>query len=602
MMKEEFKSVLDKVFSIPENEGEDKVCDFKEAVGKFVKPGMVLYLPFTHVRCPTALTLEVARQFWGQKPGFTLVTLAVNWPAHILVYGGLVKKLVCGATGDPYLSPKQNKIFQDAYINNKVEFEDWSLLTLTQRLKAGALGLPFTSTKSLIGSEMERELGKLGSFQAIDDPFGSKQKVGLVKALNPDLALVHGCIADRYGNTVFLPPWGDNLYGALGAKKGVLVTVEKIVPTDVIRKYSYFVKIPGYLVKSVSEVPFGAHPSGLANCGMPEFEGYIEDFDYFRDTHDIGRDAERLDSWIKDMVLDSKDYWDYLRKIGYERLIELKGKSQSDFWRYEIESLSEELDPSEKCNEIERTVVISGRVIADKVREHGYRTILAGAGISLLAPMMGLYRLKEEGYDAEAMVEVGMYGMSPRPAYPYLISHTHFPSSKILTDSETLLGILMGGETNKALGSLAAAEIDKHGNINTTKILPPNLHLIGSGGANDICSAAQEVVATGILDRRRFLEKVSYVTSPGGKVKTLVTNMGVCEKLGDDDEFTLTTYYRDPSSATVEEIIDKIKQNCGWELKVSPQIKEILPPTVDELRLLRLLDARRVFLGRAQKG
>jgi len=85
------------------------------------------------------------------------------------------------------------------------------------------------------------------------------KKIGVIKALNPDLSIIHGYAADRYGNTILCQ--GDSIvdeYSAWASKNPVVVTVEKLVSTDYIRKHSpLLVKIPGYRVSSVSVSPFG---------------------------------------------------------------------------------------------------------------------------------------------------------------------------------------------------------------------------------------------------------------------------------------------------------------------------------------------------------
>src|SRR4030066_1909171 len=73
--------------------------------------------------------------------------------------------------------------------------------------------------------------------------------------------------------------------------------------------------------------------------------------------------------------------------------------------------------------------------------------------------------------DLELMAEAGMVGYLPRPAEPFVFSFRNFPSCKMLTDIFHVMGIFMGGRQNQCLGSLAAGQLDKHGNINST-ILP----------------------------------------------------------------------------------------------------------------------------------
>ena len=596
-MREELRNMIDEIFKVPDNEGTSKVCDLKEAIKNIVKPGMSLHFPLTNQRTPTAIVMELARQFWDKKGDFTISTLAGNYPTHFLVHRGLVKKLITGATGEPYFTPRPNRIFQKAIREKTMELENWSIMTLILRLKAGAMGLPFMPTNSLVGGNMEIDLKESGDFDTIQEPFGSGRKIGVVKALNPDLTLTHGWVADRYGNTICLPPWGDGVYGALASKGGVLVTVEKIVSTDFIRRYPHLVRIPGHMVRSVTEVPLGAHPSGMSCYGIPDFEGYSEDFEFFDSFNKLSKDDEKLEEWIQEWLFDCKDHWDYLKKLGYERILKLRAESQGDFWRYKIEDLADDIDMDKEASPAERAAIILTRKLKERAIANGSRILLGGAGQSLPAAFMALYQLKKEKHDIDLIIEMGMLGMLPRPANPFLISPAHFSTAKILTDSETMLGIYMGGQNNKTLAALAIAEIDKRGDINSTRVVYKgrDIPLIGSGGANDICNTAEEVIAvTGAQGADRLLDKVSYNTSPGHRVKFLVTDLGVFKK-NDDDEFVLDEYY--PLLPTPEENIANIKEKCGWELKVSPDIKKIALLTAEEVKILRLIDAPGVYFS-----
>ena len=96
--------------------------------------------------------------------------------------------------------------------------------------------------------------------------------------------------------------------------------------------------------------------------------------------------------------------------------------------------------------------------------------------------------------------------------------------------------------------------------------------------------------------RERFLEEVPFITCPGQKVKMLVTNLAVFEKRG--EEFILTKYLAGPGFSTQEARIRKIKENCGWDLKVAETVEEIVPPTAEELAILRSLDPQGFFIGK----
>jgi len=92
------------------------------------------------------------------------------------------------------------------------------------------------------------------------------------------------------------------------------------------------------------------------------------------------------------------------------------------------------------------------------------------------------------------------------------------------------------------------------------------------------------------------LDEVAYVTSPGSRVRTVVSDLGVLEK-AEDGELVLVAYFPLPGQPEAE-VIRAIKDQCGWELKVGPDPEAIEPPAPAELNLLRILDPRRQFLGK----
>jgi hypothetical protein len=273
--------------------------------------------------------------------------------------------------------------------------------------------------------------------------------------------------------------------------------------------------------------------------------------------------------------------------------MEIKGRADRDAWAPELEMLQERLGPDDRVNGAERMVVAAARLLSDKVRARGYRTYLAGVGNSNLAAWLSAYEMKAAGVDVEVMAETGMVGYLPRPAEPFVFSFRNFPSSKMLTDIFHVMGIFMGGGENRCLGSLAAGQIDKHGNINSTMI-PGKRYITGSGGANDITSSAREVVVTLAQSRSRFVDKVPYVTAPGRAVTTVVSDLGVYEKADAHGELILTAVHAGAGEA---EAVAAAREACGWELRVAPRLRRLDPPRGEELRLVRAFDPRRYFLG-----
>jgi acyl CoA:acetate/3-ketoacid CoA transferase alpha subunit/acyl CoA:acetate/3-ketoacid CoA transferase beta subunit len=591
-----FDDLIEGVLKTREYEGEDKVISLHEAIARHVKPGASIHLAATHC-CSGAAILEIARQFHGKKPGFTLIMRGIRDTVSILIHLGLIKKVITAFSGNVYPWYSPNPIAQKAYIRKEVELEDWSILTLPLRLMAGALGVGVMPTTSLIGSSMAKS--NKDAFTVIDDPFVSGKKIGLLKALNPDISIVHGVAADREGNTILTAPYSESLWGAKASVGGVLVTVEKIVSTDFIRRYSHLVKIPAYMVKSVSLEPLGAHPGGVWNQGIEEFEAYAEDYEFMTQFNKILKNPHALNGWIKEWVLDCPTFDDYKSKLGHNRILYLKGNADQDAWRYQLNACEEKISEKDAANSVETMVIIAARELEARILRSQHKTMLAGAGTANLAAWVAKYSLQKRNYIVELLVELGYFGNSPRPAEPFLLNFGNFPTCKMLTDTLDTLGVFTCGATNRCIGVLGGGQIDKFGNINS-HWMSDDVYLTGSGGANDVATGAKETMVIMQQSRHRFLEQVPFITAPGDRVKTVVSTMGVFEKPADGQEFILTKYFAGHSNASAEDMIRKIKENCGWELQVTREPEEVALPTPEELRLLRIFDPQKFYLKQAK--
>ena len=588
-MDEYLRSFMESKFQIPVVDGEDKVCSLEEAVRRHVRKGMAV-----NVSAGGALMYQLVREFWGQRPEFTLITQGLGSNLLAVIQGRLVRKVLTSFAGNGYPSPGPNPLVQKAYLSGEVEFENWTMRTIPQRLLAGAMGWGFIPTKSLLGSSMEEENKE--SFMAMDDPFSPGERIGFMKALRPDVTLLHGTVADRSGNTIMTYPLGGDAFGAWAAKDGVIVSVEKIVSTEYIRRHAHLVRVPSYLVLAVCEAPYGAHPAGMTCLGLPEFEAYFPDYDFVIEVNEASSEEEKFSKWIQKWILDCRDHSDYLAKIGNERLLYLKGKADSNAWIVETLSEIQTIDFDKKPNPLERLVVAGGKVIAERCIAEGYSTILAGIGLSNLAAWLATYALKERGHDVDLMAEIGMYGYLPRPSDPSVFSFHNMHTCKLFTNIDTTLGFFVGGSSNRCMGVLGAGQVDKFGNVNSTKI-PGRSYLVGSGGSNDIATTNRETVVVMNAGKSRLVEKVPYITYPGKNVRTLVTDIGVFEKVGGKETFTLTAYIPSGLTQKEEEAIAEMKEQVGWELDIASALKRVEPPTKEEVTLIRLFDPRGYFIG-----
>ncbi len=590
-MGDPVQEILRDVIPLKPAEGKSKIIPLDQALRQHVQPGMTIHLGTACIP-PFGIIYELVRQFKAKDPRFTLVTLGLSTMYSLLVHAGMIGKAITTFLGDSYPSPAPNPVFQSAFREGKLMIEHWSLLSFTQRLKAGAMGVGFLPTRSILGSSMERD--NRDDFMALDDPFKKGEQIGLVRGINPDISFYHGLAADPQGNTLFTPPYAENLYGAMASKKGVIVTVEKIVSTDFLRAHAGYVRLPGYRVLSVSEVPFGGHPSGCTAHGLIGIEGYAIDNPFIFEIRQACRKRETLDSWMEEWVLSCPDQGAYLKKLGEDRTKSLKEKAHPEAWLFDLESLRPKIRTDEPANAMERMVIAAAREIISRVRKKDYRTLLAGIGTSNLAAWLATYLLRRGGSDVDVMAEIGFFGYLPRPTDPFIFNLSNVPTCKMLTDVSEVLGILMGGENQRCLGALSAAQVDRWGNLNST-IIPPNLLITGSGGANDVASGASEVLVVVPQSPFRFVPEVSYITAPGLRVKTVVTTLGIFEKLDGNKEFSLVGVIEDGESS-VEETVRSIKEQCKWDLKIVPELRAIALPKTDELALLRLFDPQKFFL------
>ena len=140
---------------------------------------------------------------------------------------------------------------------------------------------------------------------------------------------------------------------------------------------------------------------------------------------------------------------------------------------------------------------------------------------------------------------------------------------------------LQGGRID--VGFLGAAQIDKHGNLNSTVIGDydkPEVRLPGGGGAPEIALGVRDVIVLLRQSKRGFVEKLDFVTSLGDNVRAVVTNLGVLEPRG--GELTLVAVHPGVS-------VDDVRAATGWELQVADDVHESRLPTAAELTTLRAL-------------
>ncbi|MDY6835010.1 MAG: CoA-transferase [Chloroflexota bacterium] len=213
--------------------------------------------------------------------------------------------------------------------------------------------------------------------------------------------------------------------------------------------------------------------------------------------------------------------------------------------------------------------------------------------------LAGLLAKRTHAPTSLIVLEGGVIRDSNPERIPLVVSDPCMISGSLLCGDcfDTLGMILHAGQADAAL--LSATTVDKYGNINTTCVgdySKPKTRLSGSGGACDFGCLANKVLIMLEHHKRRFPERVDYVTTPGYlegfdsrekaglKPNTgpsaVITTLGLFRFESDSKEMYLDAHYPGID-------VQKVKESMGWELKVSPEVKIITPPTEKELRTLR---------------
>lgn len=244
-------------------------------------------------------------------------------------------------------------------------------------------------------------------------------------------------------------------------------------------------------------------------------------------------------------------------------------------------------------------------MVAVAARElHEGESVLVGVGIPNLAANLAK-RLHAPGLIM--IYESGTVGSNPNRmplsiGDPCLVSG----AKSVVTMFEQFAYYLQGGRID--VGFLGGAQIDKFGNLNSTVIGDygaPKVRLPGSGGACEIASNVRKIIVIMPHEKRRFVEKVDFVTSPGfldgkdrwrrlhlpgGGPYAVVTDLGILRFDEMTGEMTLAALH-----AGVP--LERVLENTPWKLRVAERLDRTPPPTPEELTILRSLDPDRIYLG-----
>jgi glutaconate CoA-transferase, subunit B len=146
---------------------------------------------------------------------------------------------------------------------------------------------------------------------------------------------------------------------------------------------------------------------------------------------------------------------------------------------------------------------------------------------------------------------------------------------------------LQGGRVD--VGFLGAAQVDRHGNLNSTVIGSyerPSVRLPGAGGAPEIARSSKEVIVIVRQSRRTFVDKLDFLTSVGGRTSMVITDLAILRPDPVTRELIVSCLHPDVS-------VEAVKAATGWAVRIAPDVAVTPPPRVEELAALRALSGAR---------
>ncbi|MBK9710677.1 MAG: CoA-transferase subunit beta [Kouleothrix sp.] len=245
----------------------------------------------------------------------------------------------------------------------------------------------------------------------------------------------------------------------------------------------------------------------------------------------------------------------------------------------------------------EMMIVAAARALA------GARTVFVGVGMPNIACNLAQRTVAP---DLELIYEAGVYGARPARLPLSIGDPTLVSGATSVISQADLFGLyLQGGRVEVAL--LGGAQIDRHGNLNSTVIGDydrPKVRLPGSGGACEIAINARRTFTIMRLKRRAFVERLDFVTSPGflsggdarqaaglpgAGPRLVITDLALFDFDNPERELQLTSLHPGVT-------LGQARAEVGWDVRLAARLADTPPPTAQELHMLRVeLDPRGMY-------
>jgi glutaconate CoA-transferase subunit A len=276
-----------------------ELMPLSEAVAQLIHDGDTVAMEgFTHL-IPFAAGHEVIRQ---RKRQLTLVRMTPDVIYDQLIGAGCARRLVFSWGGNPGVGSLHR--LRDAVEHDwpqPLEIEEHSHAGLANAFVAGASDIPFAVLRGYGGTDLPSHNEHI---KFIECPFTGEQ-LAAVRAVRPDVAVIHAQKADREGNALLWGILGVQKEAVLAAQRAI-VTVEEIV--DDLQPWPNACILPSWVVSAVCLVPGGASPSYAQGY-------YARDNRFYLAWDDISRDRESFQAWIQRHILATADFEEFQRVL-----------------------------------------------------------------------------------------------------------------------------------------------------------------------------------------------------------------------------------------------------------------------------------------------
>src|SRR5215813_13931983 len=207
------------------------------------------------------------------------------------------------------------------YTENKLaRFDEWSHMSIGLRYRAGAMGIPFMPSRSMVGSDVGRNVGD--QLKTMTCPFTGEQ-VTLLPALNPDMVLIHMQRCDAYGNAQLDGLQFMDIDMAMAANR-VILTTERIVSNEQIRRTPDATRIPFFAVEAVVEAPLGCAPHECYGMYEPFFP-HLDEYAALSSKDPVGGTQRYLEEYY----YEPRSWTEYLAKLGMEEVLDACRRGRS---------------------------------------------------------------------------------------------------------------------------------------------------------------------------------------------------------------------------------------------------------------------------------